>query len=99
MNDKFRWGILGTGNIAKQFARGLAVIPDAELVAVGSRAQETADEFGDIFDVPTRHASYEALANDRLREYLLPQPAIIAEVAISLLRVRPTDNADCRPRR
>lgn len=59
-----RWGILGTGNIAKQFARGLAVLPDAELAAVGSRAQDTADAFGDEFGAARRHASYEALAAD-----------------------------------
>ena len=61
---KIRWGILGTGNIAKQFARGLAVLPDADLAAVGSRSQEGADGFGDEFDVPRRHSSYAALAGD-----------------------------------
>ena len=64
MSDKIRWGILGTGSIAKQFARGLAVLPDAELAAVGSRTQENADKFGDEFDVPRRHASYADLADD-----------------------------------
>lgn len=64
MTDKIRWGILGTGRIAGQFAQGLAVLPDAELVAVGSRAQGTAGAFGDEFGVPHRHASYEALAED-----------------------------------
>lgn len=59
-----RWGILGTGNIAVQFAGGLAVIPDADLVAVGSRAQDTSDAFGDEFGIPRRHSSYEALAAD-----------------------------------
>ncbi len=62
--DTFRWGIIGTGNIAGQFARGLAVLPDAELVAVGSRSQSSADAFGDEFGVPHRHASYAALAAD-----------------------------------
>ena len=62
--DKIRWGILGTGGIAKTFAQGLAVLPDAELVAVGSRSQAAADAFGDAFDVPHRHASYAALAED-----------------------------------
>ncbi|MBN1812543.1 MAG: Gfo/Idh/MocA family oxidoreductase [Anaerolineae bacterium] len=64
MMKKIRWGILSTGWIAKKFAQGLSVLPDAEIVAVGSRAQETADAFGDEFGVPHRHASYEALAED-----------------------------------
>jgi predicted dehydrogenase len=62
--DKVRWGILGTGRIANEFAQGLSVLPDAELVAVGSRARQTADAFGDKHHVPHRHASYEALAGD-----------------------------------
>ena len=59
-----RWGVIGTGNIAKQFARGLKVLPDAELVAVGSRSRESADAFGEEFGVPRRHASYADLAAD-----------------------------------
>ena len=62
--DKIRWGILGCGSIAKKFAEGLTVIPDAELAACGSRTQESADAFGDQFEVARRHASYEALAAD-----------------------------------
>jgi len=64
MPEKIRWGILGTGNIAHQFARGLTVVGDAELVAVGSRTQEAADTFADEFGAQRRHASYEALASD-----------------------------------
>lgn len=64
MPEKIGWGIIGTGNIAHQFARGLQVVEDAELVAVGSRSQESADAFADEFDVPNRHATYEALAAD-----------------------------------
>src|SRR5689334_17852071 len=64
MVEKIHWGILGTGNIAHKFAAGLTSVDDAELVAVGSRTQETADRFGDEFGTPHRHASYEALAND-----------------------------------
>lgn len=59
-----RWGILGTGKIAHHFANGLKVVPDAELRAVGSRAQATADTFGDEFGVARRYGSYEELAND-----------------------------------
>ena len=64
MPDPIRWGILSTGNIARQFARGLENAPGAELAAVGSRSQEQADAFGDEFDAPRRHASYEDLAAD-----------------------------------
>lgn len=64
MESPVRWGILGTGNIAKQFARGLSVLPDAELVAVGSRSAATADAFGDAFGVPRRYASYEEFVAD-----------------------------------
>ncbi len=64
MTETIRWGILATGGIARAFARDLALLPDAELVAVGSRAQDTADAFGEEFGVPHRHGSYEALAAD-----------------------------------
>ena len=59
-----RWGILGTGAIAQQFARGLQVLPDARLTAVGSRTADSAERFGRAFDVPHRHADYAALAAD-----------------------------------
>lgn len=64
MTDNIRWGILGTGSIAHQFATGLKALADGDLVAVGSRSQETADKFAAEFNVPNRHASYEALAHD-----------------------------------
>jgi predicted dehydrogenase len=64
MTDRIRWGIISTGFIARQFAGGLSVLPEAELVAVGSRTAESANRFGNEFNVPHRHASYEALAND-----------------------------------
>ena len=59
-----RWGIIGTGNIAHHFANGLKAVPDAELVAVGSRTQEKADAFGDEFGVARRYAAYVELAED-----------------------------------
>ncbi len=64
MTTPFRWGILGAGGIAHKFATGLTVLPDAQLIAVGSRTQQNADQFADQFNIPQRHASYEALAND-----------------------------------
>ncbi|MEX5635391.1 Gfo/Idh/MocA family protein [Parafrankia sp. FMc2] len=62
----YRWAIAGTGSIAHQFAAALGRLPDAELVAVGSRHQRTADEFGDAHGIPPgrRYGSYERLAAD-----------------------------------
>lgn len=61
-----RWGILATGRIAHTFARDLAVAPDAELVAVGSRrlasAQAFAAEHGG--ERVRAHGSYEELVAD-----------------------------------
>jgi predicted dehydrogenase len=64
MTDELRWGIIGTGSIAHQFARGLAHSRTGRLVAVGSRRRETAEEFGDEFNVAHRHAGYDALLDD-----------------------------------
>lgn len=62
MLAKMRWGILGPGSIAHKFAIGLKAIPDAEIVAVGSRDLQRADTFADAFDIPYRHGNYVELA-------------------------------------
>ena len=56
MSDTIRWGILGTGKIARQFAQGLRILPDARLRAVGSRTTEQAAAFATQFNVPHRHS-------------------------------------------
>jgi predicted dehydrogenase len=58
------WGILGTGTIAHLFASDLSLLPEAELLAVGSRSQDRADAFGAEFDVPRCYERYEALVDD-----------------------------------
>jgi predicted dehydrogenase len=64
VHNPVRWGILGTGLIAETFATDLKLTDSGEVVAVGSRRQETADRFADRFDIPDRHASYESLVAD-----------------------------------
>jgi predicted dehydrogenase len=59
-----RWGIIGTGGIAGRFAQDLELLPDARLVAVGSRTQEGADAFAQTWDIPNRHPSYADLVAD-----------------------------------
>jgi predicted dehydrogenase len=61
---RFRWGILGTGAIARQFVKGLRSLPEAEVLAVGSRSEASATKFADGRGIPRRHASYADLASD-----------------------------------
>lgn len=59
---KLRFGIVGTGNIARRFAQAIKNVEEAELSAVASRNISTADKFGDEFSVPFRFGSYEEMA-------------------------------------
>jgi predicted dehydrogenase len=71
-----RWGILGTGSIARLFARDLGDLPDAELVAVGSRSRERAEAFGRELGVPHRFGSYaELVGNPQVDVVYVATPA------------------------
>ncbi|MEU5913520.1 Gfo/Idh/MocA family oxidoreductase [Micromonospora sp. NPDC047527] len=59
-----RWGILATGHIASRFAEDLRLVPDAELVAVGSRAAESAQRFADTYGAKHAYGSWVELAAD-----------------------------------
>ena len=63
MTDRLRWGILGTGGIARLFTSDLN-LTDRAVTAVGSRTQQSADAFATAFGIPRAHGSYEALAAD-----------------------------------
>ena len=53
-----RWGILGAGRIARKFASDLKLVKNAELIAIGSRGKQSADEFNKDFPVKYSHYSY-----------------------------------------
>jgi predicted dehydrogenase len=61
---EIRWGILGPGFVAGQFAEDLARTPGARCVAVASRDGERARTFASRYGVNRHYASYGALAND-----------------------------------
>jgi predicted dehydrogenase len=65
MTDRLRWGILGTGNIANQFATGVAKAERSRLHAVGSRDIERSLAFAQKHNVPEALGSYEAVLADR----------------------------------
>jgi predicted dehydrogenase len=64
MTQVIRWGILGTGKIAKAFAEALRATPDAKLAAVASRTVDSATKFGQEYGAERFHGSYQALADD-----------------------------------
>ena len=61
--SELRWGILGTGSIAAKFAKGLEAVTEADLVAVGSRAQSTAEAFALQHGARRAHAQGRAPAS------------------------------------
>lgn len=64
MTQVIRWGILGTGKIAKAFAIALQDTPGAKLAAVASRSVDSATTFGVEYGAERFHGSYQALADD-----------------------------------
>lgn len=60
--NKIRFGIVGTGTIAHRFAEAIKNVANADLTAVASRKKETAEKFGDEFNIPFRFGSYEQMA-------------------------------------
>src|SRR5438876_1220124 len=64
MTEPLGWGLIGTGGIAESFAADLMFTDSGRPVAEGSRHMQSANRFADEFDIPNRHASYEALVAD-----------------------------------
>lgn len=60
MSEDFKWGIIGTGKIARAFAMDLKNLPGHRVAAAGSRSSESAMAFASEFNC-TAHSSYEEL--------------------------------------
>ena len=65
MTEKIRWGILGTGRIARKFCDTLKELEEAQLWAVGSRTQQKAEDFGGAYGIPHCYGSYQELVQDK----------------------------------
>lgn len=59
-----RWGILGPGRIAEKLVADFVHVPNARVVAVGSRSAERAADFARRHGIPRAHGSYQALIAD-----------------------------------
>ncbi len=81
-----RWGIAGPGRIAATMAAEFALVPDAELVAVGSRSLERAKAFADRHGIAEAYGSYDDLmASDVDAIYLATPHGQHTEIALSAI--------------
>ena len=60
----FKWGIIGTGGIARAFANDIAYLSDHVIAAVGSRNLANAESFVKTVPGAKAHGSYDALISD-----------------------------------
>ena len=83
---RVRWGIAGPGRIAATVATEFAHLPDAELVAVGSRSLDRAQAFAERFGVPRAYGSYaELLSSDVDAIYLATPHGQHTELALATI--------------
>ena len=61
---KVKWGIVGLGKIAHQFAKELLLIEDAEITAVASRSLEKATDFANKYNCKKAYSSYDEIFKD-----------------------------------
>lgn len=87
-HNMFRWGIIGSGYVARKFVLGLRSSADAKAVLVHSRRAENARAFARDFSLPTvadtleeaiRHGEVDAL-------YIATPPSVHKDQAIACLR-------------
>ena len=64
MSKIYKWGIISTGRISTQFTEALQSLENAEVYAVASRTQESADEFARKWSIGKAYGKYEDLYQD-----------------------------------
>jgi predicted dehydrogenase len=64
MKKKYKWGILAPGKMSAKFTKGLRLLDNVELYAVGSRDLQRSKKFADEYGFKKYYGSYEELAAD-----------------------------------
>lgn len=59
-----KYGIIGAGKIAEKFVDACNQVEGAEVVSVGARSLEKAQNFADIFQIKHAYGSYQELVDD-----------------------------------
>ena len=65
MKKRYKWGILAPGKMSAKFTKGLKLLDNVELYAVGSRDKSRAQQFATDNGFRKFYGSYEELANDK----------------------------------
>ena len=76
MQDKVRWGIMGTANIARwAMIPGMKLAKNAELYAIAGRSLEKAQKFASEYGIEKAYGSYEELlADETIQAVYVPLP-------------------------
>jgi predicted dehydrogenase len=64
MKKKYKWGILAPGKMSAKFTKGLKLLENVELYAVGSRDLQRSKQFASEHGFRKYYGSYEELASD-----------------------------------
>ena len=80
MEDKFRFGIMGAGNIARQFCDAVTRQGEGVVAAVASKSIERAESFAKDQGIAHAYGSYEQM----LREEKLDAVYVAADHKCSL---------------
>lgn len=89
----FRWGVLGTGEVARKFVLGLRATDAMDAVLVASRSPERARSFARELRIPTVADDYASAANHGNVDayYIATPPALHLEHALLCLQAgKPT---------
>ena len=63
--DIIRWGIMGTGRIARTFAEAINGTDGCEIYAVASRSAAKAEDFATKYGASKSYSCYEELVSDK----------------------------------
>lgn len=92
MNKQFRWGIIGTGGIARAFAIDLQRLPDHKVAAVGSRSSHKGHAFASEFADCLAYGSYQELVADPDIDAIYvatPHPTHVSDTLLALRAGKP----------
>jgi predicted dehydrogenase len=65
MKKRYKWGILAPGKMSAKFTKGLNLLDNVELWAVGSRDKSRSEQFAAENGFKKSYGSYEELAEDK----------------------------------